>query len=73
MEALREAGAKRADFVVFVEGGIRHGADIFKAVLRREGHRARGAHVADELQMVMRLSGTTGVSSISEKHFITKN
>jgi len=32
MEALREAGASREDFSVFVDGGIRRGADIFKAV-----------------------------------------
>merc|ERR1719454_482935 len=32
MEALKEAGASEQDFVVFVDGGIRRGADIFKAV-----------------------------------------
>ena len=32
MEALREAGASKRDFAVFVDGGIRRGADIFKAV-----------------------------------------
>merc|ERR1712187_392289 len=32
VEALREAGAKKGDFNVFVDGGIRRGADIFKAV-----------------------------------------
>jgi L-lactate dehydrogenase (cytochrome) len=32
MEALREAGATKEDFSVFVDGGIRRGADIFKAV-----------------------------------------
>jgi len=32
MEALREAGATKEDFAVFVDGGIRRGADIFKAV-----------------------------------------
>merc|ERR1712151_370845 len=32
MEALREAGASKEDFAVFVDGGIRRGADIFKAV-----------------------------------------
>merc|ERR1719277_632957 len=33
MEALREAGVKsKEDFTVFVDGGIRRGADIFKAV-----------------------------------------
>merc|ERR550537_997551 len=32
MEALKEAGCKKEDFSVFVDGGIRRGADIFKAV-----------------------------------------
>merc|ERR1712113_1056799 len=32
MDALRAAGAKKGDFNVFVDGGIRRGADIFKAV-----------------------------------------
>jgi len=32
MEALREAGATKETFPVFVDGGIRRGADIFKAV-----------------------------------------
>jgi len=32
MDALKEAGCKREDFAVFVDGGIRRGADIFKAV-----------------------------------------
>merc|ERR1719277_2302238 len=32
MEALREVGATRDEFAVFVDGGIRRGADIFKAV-----------------------------------------
>merc|ERR1712107_784996 len=32
MEALREAGATKEDFAVSVDGGIRRGADIFKAV-----------------------------------------
>jgi len=32
MEALREAGCKKEEFSVFVDGGIRRGADIFKAV-----------------------------------------
>jgi L-lactate dehydrogenase (cytochrome) len=32
MEALDEAGCKREEFSVFVDGGIRRGADIFKAV-----------------------------------------
>jgi len=32
MEALKEAGATKETFPVFVDGGIRRGADIFKAV-----------------------------------------
>jgi len=32
MEALKEAGMKPGEFSVFVDGGIRRGADIFKAV-----------------------------------------
>jgi len=32
MEALKEAGATKEAFAVFVDGGIRRGADIFKAV-----------------------------------------
>merc|ERR1719502_2347559 len=32
VKALREAGCKKEDFHVFVDGGIRRGADIFKAV-----------------------------------------
>merc|ERR1719362_551145 len=32
MDALRGAGASKQDFTVFVDGGIRRGADIFKAV-----------------------------------------
>ncbi|CAE8643621.1 unnamed protein product [Polarella glacialis] len=32
MEALREAGCKPGEFSIFVDGGIRRGADIFKAV-----------------------------------------
>mmetsp|Transcript_75996 Transcript_75996/g.171847 ORF Transcript_75996/g.171847 Transcript_75996/m.171847 type:complete len:520 (+) Transcript_75996:82-1641(+) len=32
MEALKEAGASKQDFVVFIDGGIRRGADLFKAV-----------------------------------------
>jgi len=92
MEALREAGAKREDFAVFVDGGIRRGADIFKAValgaagvgvgrpvlysLASYGEKGivRMVHMLqDELQMVMRLSGTPRVSSITEQHVIAKN
>jgi len=32
MDALRAAGARKEEFSVFVDGGIRRGADIFKAV-----------------------------------------
>jgi len=32
MEALKQAGCKKGEFSVFVDGGIRRGADIFKAV-----------------------------------------
>merc|ERR1719394_1291644 len=32
MEALKEAGATKEDFNVMIDGGIRRGADIFKAV-----------------------------------------
>lgn len=32
MEALRSAGASKQDFAVFVDGGIRRGADVFKAI-----------------------------------------
>jgi len=92
MEALREAGATREEFAVFVDGGIRRGADIFKAValgaagvgvgrpvlysLASYGDKGvvRMVHMLqDELQMVMRLSGTPTVASITDKHVITKN
>merc|ERR1719454_1717740 len=92
MEALKEAGASEQDFVVFVDGGIRRGADIFKAValgaagcgvgrpvlysLASYGDRGivRMVHMLqDELQMVMRLSGTPNVASITESHVLTKN
>ncbi|CAE8609227.1 unnamed protein product [Polarella glacialis] len=92
MEALREAGAKMADFEVFVDGGIRRGADIFKAValgasgvgvgrpvlyaLASYGDKGivRMVHMLqDELQMVMRLSGTPTIASITDKHVLTTN
>jgi len=92
MEALRAAGAKREDFAVFVDGGIRRGADIFKAValgaaavgvgrpvlysLASYGEKGivRMVHMLqDELQMVMRLSGTPNIPSITENHVITRN
>merc|ERR1712151_623573 len=92
MDALRAAGAKKGDFNVFVDGGIRRGADIFKAValgaagvgvgrpvlysLASYGERGivRMVHMLqDELQMVMRLSGTPDISSITEDHVIASN
>merc|ERR1711972_871994 len=92
MEALKEAGCKKDDFAVFVDGGIRRGADVFKAValgaaavgvgrpvlysLASYGDKGivRMVHMLqDELQMVMRLSGTPDVASITEEHVITKN
>jgi L-lactate dehydrogenase (cytochrome) len=92
MEALDEAGCKREEFSVFVDGGIRRGADIFKAValgakacgvgrpvlysLASYGEKGivRMVHMLmDELQMVMRLSGTPNVASITPEHVITRN
>jgi len=93
MAALREAGVtKKEQFPVFVDGGIRRGADIFKAValgasaigigrpvlysLASYGEKGivRMVHMfQDELQMVMRLSGTPDVPSITPEHVITKN
>merc|ERR1712050_5037 len=93
MAALREVGVTcKEQFPVFVDGGIRRGADIFKAValgasavgigrpvlysLASYGGKGivRMVHMfQDELQMVMRLSGTPDVPSITEQHVITKN
>merc|ERR1719183_2719326 len=92
MAALKEAGCKKEDFTVFVDGGIRRGADIFKAValgaqacgvgrpvlysLASYGEKGivRMVHMLqDELQMVMRLSGTPNVASITPEHVITRN
>jgi len=92
MEALEQAGYKKDEFAVFVDGGVRRGADIFKAValgaagcgvgrpvlysLGSYGERGivRMVHMLqDELQMVMRLSGTPNVSSITKEHVITRN
>lgn len=92
MAAVREAGATKETFSVFVDGGIRRGADIFKAValgasgvgigrpvlysLASYGERGvvRMTHMLqDELQMVMRLSGTPKITDITEKHVITRN
>lgn len=92
MDALKEVGAKKEDFDVFIDGGIRRGADIFKAValgasacgvgrpvlysLASYGEKGivRMVHMLqDELQMVMRLSGTPTVPSITPEHVIAKN
>lgn len=92
MDALKNAGAKKEDFDVFIDGGIRRGADIFKAValgasacgvgrpvlysLASYGEKGivRMVHMLqDELQMVMRLSGTPTVPSITPEHVIAKN
>eukprot|EP00913_Durusdinium_trenchii_P029541 g27692.t1 len=125
MEALKEAGATKENFAVFIDGGVRRGGDIFKAVAlgaqavgvgrpvlyslasygmmlgengRWERWRERettslleegGCHLKhlnvkngivrmvhmlqDELQMVMRLSGTPDIPSITEKHVIITN
>jgi L-lactate dehydrogenase (cytochrome) len=92
MEALQAAGYKKEDFTVFIDGGIRRGADIFKAValgaaacgvgrpvlysLASYGEKGivRMVHMLqDELQMVMRLSGTATIESITPGHVITRN
>merc|ERR1711868_366335 len=92
VKALREAGCKKEDFNIFVDGGIRRGADIFKAValgasgvgvgrpvlysLASYGEKGivRMVHMLqDELQMVMRLSGTPDIPSITPEHCITRN
>jgi len=92
MEAIREAGATKENFAVLIDGGVRRGADIFKAValgaqgvgvgrpvlysLASYGDKGivRMVHMLqDELQMVMRLSGTPNVKSITEKHVIHTN
>merc|ERR1712227_734126 len=92
VQALREAGCKKGEFDIFVDGGIRRGADIFKAValgasgvgvgrpvlysLASYGDKGivRMVHMLqDELQMVMRLSGTPNIKSITRDHVIHKN
>jgi len=92
MDALKEAGATKKDFNVMVDGGIRRGADIFKAValgatacgvgrpvlysLASYGDKGIVKMVQllmDELQMVMRLSGTPNIESITPDHVIIKN
>merc|ERR1719263_1960699 len=85
VEALTKAGCppRNPNFQLLVDGGIRRGADIFKAValgatavgigrpvlysLASYGEKGvvRMVHLLqDELQMVMRLSGTPNVASI---------
>merc|ERR1712137_983293 len=92
MDAIRPMGATRENFQVFVDGGVRRGADIFKAValgaagvgigrpvlysLASYGERGIVRMVnmlQDELQMVMRLSGTPTIASITKDHVITRN
>jgi len=92
MEALKNAGASKNEFSVMIDGGIRRGADIFKAValgaaacgvgrpvlysLASYGDKGivRMVHMLqDELQMVMRLSGTPDIKSITPSHVITRN
>jgi len=92
MDALQEAGCPKGEFTVVIDGGIRRGADIFKAValgatavglgrpvlysLASFGDKGivKMVHLLqDELQMVMRLSGTPNISSITREHVITKN
>merc|ERR1719277_998334 len=92
MEALKGIGYKKENFTIFIDGGIRRDADIFKAValgaaacgvgrpvlysLASYGERGivRMVHMLqDELQMVMRLSGTPNIPSITSNHVITRN
>merc|ERR1719166_798486 len=92
MDALKCEGVSKESFSVFVDGGIRRGADIFKAVALGASGVGIGRPVLyslasygekgivrmvrmfeDELQMVMRLSGTPDVASITDKHVITRN
>lgn len=92
MDALRAAGAPRGGFEVMVDGGIRRGGDIFKAIalgatavgigrpvlysLAAYGDKGvvKMVHLLqDELQMVMRLSGTPNVASITPDRVITRN
>merc|ERR1711937_575444 len=93
MDKLQEAGyPQQGDFAVRVDGGVRRGADVFKAValgatacgvgrpvlysLASYGDKGivKMVHMLqDELQMVMRLSGTPNIKSITRDHVIYKN
>mmetsp|Transcript_7142 Transcript_7142/g.15448 ORF Transcript_7142/g.15448 Transcript_7142/m.15448 type:complete len:517 (+) Transcript_7142:98-1648(+) len=92
MESLHRAGATKETFKVFIDGGVRRAADIFKAValgaeacglgrpvlysLASYGDKGivKMVHLLqDELQMVMRLSGTPDIKSITPEHVITRN
>jgi len=92
MDALKEAGCKPGEFEVVIDGGIRRGADVFKAValgatacgvgrpvlyaMASYGEKGivKMVHLLqDELQMVMRLSGTPSIKDITREHVITKN
>merc|ERR1712048_78504 len=92
IEAIEKEGATRETFAVMVDGGVRRGADVFKAValgatavgmgrpvlysLASYGDKGivRMVHMLqDELQMVMRLSGTPDIKSITREHVIYRN
>merc|ERR1712190_394361 len=57
MEALREAGATKESFKVFVDGGIRRGADIFKAIALG----AAGCGVGRPVQYSLASHGERGI------------
>ncbi|CAK9017258.1 unnamed protein product [Durusdinium trenchii] len=46
MEALKEAGATKENFAVFIDGGVRRGGDIFKAVALGAQARSGWPHVS---------------------------
>merc|ERR1711879_328109 len=92
IEAIEKEGATRETFAVMVDGGVRRGADVFKAVALGATAVGMGRPVLyslasygdkgivkmvrllqDELQMVMRLSGTPDIPSITREHVIAKN
>merc|ERR1712032_1512820 len=92
MDALKKEGVSKDTFSVMVDGGIRRGADIFKALalgatavgigrpvlysLAAYGEKGVVKMVQnfqDELQMVMRLSGTRSIAEISSDRVITRN